>query len=162
MNNLPTLSNNSSFADKGNFAVELHTSMARFRDWNCVPILSLENVTLFFIHFFKFRNVWNPLKAKPLFCLCLFFLYAQSTPFHSSTRETKLQDWKKKKPTPEQVLPQKGLGRNNLTIEKYILLWKAKWTLLLSVEIFWIYGTYSLSFKPSRKFSKPTLRLRKT
>ena len=33
---------------------------------------------------------------------------------------------RKKKPTPEQVLPQKGLGRNNLTIEKYILLWKAK------------------------------------
>ena len=101
------------------------------------------------------------LKQNPCFVCLFFFLYAQSTPFHSSTRQTKLQE-RKNKSTPEQVLPEKGLDRSNLTIEKYILLWKAKWTLLLSVERFWIYGTYSLSFKPSRKFSKPTPRLKKT
>ena len=36
------------------------------------------------------------------------------------------------------------LGRNNLTTEKDVLLWKAEWTLLLSVERFWIYGVLSV------------------
>ena len=109
--------------------------------------MSLENFTSFFIHFFKFKNVWKPLKAKSLFfCFCIF-LYAQSTPFDSSTRKTKLQERKKNRDLNKFYLKKvfkHVLGRNNLTTEIGVLLWKAKWTLLLSVGRFLIYGTLSV------------------
>ena len=110
--------------------------------------MSLENFTSFFIHFFKFKSVWKPLKAKSgLFFLFLYFSLCAVYPIRFIYQENQIARKKKNRDLNKFYLKKvfkHVLGRNNLTTEIGVLLWKAKWTLLLSVGRFLIYGTLSV------------------